>query len=35
MNEVSVKLDRGGLAARLMLRRLGEEELAHQAHMTA
>jgi hypothetical protein len=35
MTEVSVKIDRGGLAARRMLVELGEEELTRQPHMTA
>jgi hypothetical protein len=35
MTEVSVKIDRGGLAARHMLSQLGEEELTRQRHMTA
>jgi vanillate O-demethylase monooxygenase subunit len=35
MTEVSVKIDRGGLAARHMLTQLGEEELTRQRHMTA
>jgi len=35
MNEVSVKIDRGGLAARRVLAQLGEDELTRQPHMTA
>ncbi len=35
MTEVSVKIDRGGLAARRVLDEMGEEELLHQPHMTA
>jgi len=34
MNEVSVKIDRGGLAARRVLAQLGEDELTRQPHMT-
>jgi vanillate O-demethylase monooxygenase subunit len=35
MTEVSVKIDRGGLAARLMLAQMGEDELTHPPHLTA
>ena len=35
MTEVSVKIDRGGLAARQVLAQLGEEELTRQRHMSA
>jgi hypothetical protein len=35
MTEVSVKIDRGGLAARHMLAQMGEDELTHPPHLTA
>ena len=35
ITEVSVKIDRGGLAARHVLAQMGEDELTRQRHMTA
>ena len=35
ITEISVKIDRGGLAARHMLAQMGEDELTRQRHMTA